>query len=70
MKMWKIPVVWQMTSTINVVADTLEEAMTLAREEYIPMPSNGVYLDESLAPATDDVSLIRECYNGNMKDTD
>lgn len=70
MKTWKIPVVWQMMGTINVVADTLSEAMKIAKDEdgIVPLPDNGSYLDESWELATDDERLIRECYNSNQED--
>lgn len=70
MKTWRIPVVWEMMGTVNVVADTLSEAMELAKDKdgVIPLPDNGQYLDDSWAVATDDIELIRECYNGNEED--
>lgn len=70
MKTWKIPVVWQMMGTIAVVADTLAEAMELARDEegVIPLPDNGSYLDDSWELASEDAAMIRECYNGNQED--
>lgn len=70
MKTWKIPVVWQMMGTVNIVADTLADAMNIAKDEdgVIPLPNNGQYLDETWELATDDILLVRECYNGNQED--
>ena len=70
MKTWKIPVVWQEMGTVYIVAETLKEAMELAKdpEGTIPLPDNGMYLDDSWEVATDDMSLIRECYNNNQED--
>lgn len=70
MKPWRIPVVWQMSGTVTVVADTLEEAIKLAKDEdnTIPLPNNGSYLDDSWELASEDVAMIREYYNGNQED--
>ncbi len=70
MKSWKIPVVWQTMGTVKVVANTLAEAMEIAKDEdgTIPLPDNGQYLDDSWELATDDMALVRECYNGNQED--
>lgn len=70
MKSWKIPVVWQEMGTITVVADTLAEAMELAKDEdnTIPLPDNGSYLDDSWELATEDMEAVRELYNGNQED--
>lgn len=70
MKSWKIPVVWQEMGVVTVVADTLAEAMELARDEdgTIPLPDNGSYLDDSWELATEDVEAIRELYNGNQEE--
>lgn len=70
MRPWRIPVVWQMAGTVMVVADTLEEAIKLAKDEdnTIPLPDNGSYLDDSWELASEDVATIREYYNGNQED--
>lgn len=70
MKIWKIPVVWQEMGTIEVAADTLADAMNIAKDEdrVIPLPDNGYYLDDTWELATDDMALVRECYNANQED--
>lgn len=70
MKTWKIPVVWQTMGTVYIVAETLPEAMELAKDPdgTISLPDDGMYLDDSWELATDDVALIRECYNNNLED--
>ena len=70
MKNWRIPVVWQEMSTLNVVANTLEEAMEIARdaEGTIPLPDDGYYVEDSWELATDDKQAIRAYYNGGQKD--
>lgn len=45
MKQWKIPVVWTMMGSVEVEAETLAEAIEIARDENIP--DNGEYLDGS-----------------------
>ena len=70
MKSWKIPVVWEMMGTVKVVADTLSEAMELARDKdgVIPLPDNGYYVDDSWDLATEDIGLVREIYNRYEED--
>lgn len=70
MKNWRIPVVWQETAIVNVVADTLTEAMELARdsEGIIPLPEDSSYIEDSWELATDDKQAIRAYYNGGQKD--
>lgn len=70
MKTWKIPVAYEMMGVIEVVADTLAEAMELARDEAgnIPLPDNASYVDDSWELATDDEQAIRELYNRGQED--
>lgn len=66
MKTWTIPVVWEMMGTVKVVADTLSEAMELARDKdgTIPLPDNGYYVEDSWDLASEDIGTIRYLYNG------
>ena len=70
MKTWKIPVVWQKMGTVKVVAESLAEAIELAKDEAgtIPLPDDGCYLEGSWDVASEDVEYIRQCYNGNEED--
>lgn len=70
MKTWKIPVVWQMMGTVTVEADTLEEAIEIAKDDagVIPIPDNGTFLDGSWEVDCSDKDCIRELYNGNQED--
>lgn len=70
MKTWKIPVIWTVMGVIKVVANTLEEAMELAKDTdgVIPLPDNSSYIDGSWELATDDMNYIRECYNHGEQD--
>lgn len=69
MKTWKVPVYWQMAGVVDIVADTLVEAMALAGDESnnIPLPVNGTYLEGTWEAETDE-GVVRECYNGGMED--
>lgn len=69
MKTWRIPVSWEMMGMVNVEANTLEEAMDIARDESsdIPLPE-GDYVDGSWVLSEDDEDYIRECYNDNQED--
>lgn len=70
MKTWKIPVYWECSAVIDVTADTLAEAIEIARDDNceIPVPSDGDYVDGSWA--VDDISEdeIRSLWNDNQKD--
>lgn len=70
MKTWKIPVVWQMMGTVKVEANTLEEAIEIARDDegVIPLPDDGTFLDGSWEVDCSDEDYIRELYNGNQED--
>lgn len=70
MKNWKIPVVWQEMGTVEIVADTLAEAIELAKDTdgKIPLPDDGYYIEDSWDVASEDVEYIRQCYNGNQED--
>ena len=73
MKTWKIPVSYRMVATINIEANSLDEAIEIAKDEkgIIPIPDNGEYLDDSwTVDYTEDKSYIRELFNNNQEDTD
>ena len=68
MKIWEIPVTWEMRGTLKVEAKTLEEAMKIARDNrLIPLPG-GYYVNGSWRLTNIDEDFIRECYNNNQKD--
>ena len=70
MKTWKIPVIYSMHGIIEVVSDTLEEAMDLAgdKDNYINLPANAKYIEDSWDLATYDEKHIREFYNHGQED--
>lgn len=70
MKTWRIPVVWQEMGIVEIVADTLNEAMEIAKDAdgTIPLPEDGYYLEDSWELATEDAQAIRAYYNGGQKD--
>ena len=70
LKTWRIPVVWEMTGYVDVEAETLIDAISIARDEegIIPLPDNSNYVDESWKVSVDDPEEIRSLYNNNQKD--
>lgn len=47
MKMYTIPVVWQMMGTVTVAADSLDDAIEQALDDGTALPTNGSYLEGS-----------------------
>ena len=68
MKIWTIPVSWEMMGTVEVEADTLEEAIGLAECDDIPLPDNGEYVSSSWRSDCVDEDFIRQYYNNNQED--
>ena len=70
MKTWKIPVVWQEMGVVEVEADTLAEAIEIARDDdgIIPIPDNGEFLDGTWEVDCEDEDYLREWYNDNQED--
>ena len=70
MKQWNIPVTWEVCSTITIEANTLEEAMEIARDDAgeIPCPIDPVYVDGSWRLSEDDEDFIRSYYNNGQQD--
>lgn len=70
MAKWKIPVTWEVCSTIDVEADTLADAIEIARDEdgEIPLPVFPDYVDGSWRLSSDNEEYIREGFNDNQPD--
>ena len=70
MKMWKIPVTWEVCGYVYVDADTLVEAMETARDDegVIPLPTESDYVDGSWRLSETDENFVREMYNDNQQD--
>lgn len=70
MKTWKIPVSWTVTAVAEIEADTLAEAIDIAKyNEGVPLPEENYYLDESWE--VDDEcgeEYIRKLYNNGQED--
>lgn len=65
---WQIPVTWQMAGVVSIEADTLEEAMNIAKnDDSVELPS-GNYVDASFELSFNDVKYIRQFYNNNQAD--
>lgn len=72
MKTWKIPVVWQEMGTVVVEANTLAEAIEIARDDdgIIPIPDDGTFVDGSWEVDCEDENYLRKYYNNNQEDED
>lgn len=75
MKEWRIPVMWEMYGTVSIEADTLAEAIDIAKDEegVIPLPDDGNCVHKSWRLDFDandktDVSLIRKVWNDGQED--
>lgn len=68
MKIWLIPVSWEVAGIAKVPGNTLDEAIQAIRhDESIELPS-GEYVDGSFDVTVDDDDLIREIYNHGQQD--
>ena len=68
MKTWSIPVTWEVYAKIEVEAETLEEAMEIARDddEQIPLPTYNHYVDGSWH-VNGSYEEVRDCFNGGKE---
>ena len=68
MKLWEIPVSWEVAGIATVPGNTLEEAIQKAKhDDSVELPS-GEYVDGSFDVTVDDDDLIREVYNHGQQD--
>lgn len=62
MKTFKIPVTWEAYGCVNIEAETVEEALMLARlietKEGLPLPTEYEYVDGSFE-INEDMDLIK-----------
>lgn len=70
MKIWRIPVSWSVSSVIDIEADTLAEAIEIAKDEagIIPLPDESSYVDGSWGLSMDEKEEVRTLYNQNQTD--
>lgn len=71
MKTWKIPVCWTMMGTVYVDANTLDEAIEIAKDDagIIPIPDDGgIFMDGTWEVDCTDIDYLRKWYNGNQMD--
>lgn len=70
MKSWKIPVTWEVYGTVEVKANTLEEAIELARDKdgVLPLPDESYYVDGSWRVTEEESEFVRSLYNDNQQD--
>lgn len=69
MATWRIPVVWQEYGFVDIEANTLKEAIEIAKDDdgVIPLPE-GNYVEDSWELDCCDEDFIRNCYNDNQQD--
>lgn len=67
---WEIPVTWEVCAKIKIKANTLEEAMEIARDDegIIPLPTDTDYVDGSWRLSEEDVDFVRDGYNNGQQD--
>ena len=65
MKKWIIPVTWQECGEVVVEAETLNEAIAVAKDADLP---DGSYVFGSFELSIDDEDEIREWYNDGQED--
>lgn len=68
MKVWAIPVSWEVAGIAMIPGDTLEEAIQTAKHDGSVKLPDGEYVDGSFDVTVDDDDLIREYYNHGQKD--
>ena len=68
-KVWKMPVTWEVYSTVEIRAKTLEEALIKFREtqDEISLPLNGEYVDDSFDLSDNDIDYIALFNEDNLK---
>lgn len=65
MKTFKIPVTWEVYATVEVEANSIEEAIKIAKDEegVIPLPTDSDYVGGSWRLTEEDPETILELYN-------
>jgi hypothetical protein len=58
----KLPVTWQVCGTVEVEADSIEDAIESFQmdHDYIKLPDDGDYVDGSFELSTDDEECVKE----------
>lgn len=70
MKTWKVPVIWEACGIVEVEANTMAEALVIAKDDdgVIPLPKESEYVDGSWDLSDDNAEEIRYSYNDNQPD--
>ena len=63
---WRIPVIWQMTGTLEIEAERLEDAMAHACDSF--NATDGEFKDGSLELDCYDTETVRAIFNKNLPD--
>ena len=68
MRIWKIPVSWEVAGVVEIQAPTLDRAIEIAKtDDTIKLPY-GEYVSGSFDVTVDDDDLIRNYYNQGQQD--
>lgn len=68
MKRWKIPVSWEMFGIVEIEANTLEEALEMAWDDFVDIPDNGNYIDASWRVDDENPEYVRKWFNDDQED--
>ena len=72
MKKWKIPVTWEVYSSVSVEVPTLKEALQYVIDDPddIPLPTENSYVEDSFHPTygLDQIDIVRKFHNGDQAD--
>lgn len=70
MKTWKIPIAYEMMGVVSVEANTLREAIEIAKDQgrIIALPENSEHVPGTWCVAFEDEKIIRCLYNGSQDD--
>lgn len=62
---FKIPVTWEVYGMVEIEADTIHEAINIARDDdgVIPLPTDSDYVDGSWRVTEEDPNVIMDLYN-------
>ena len=63
MKLWKIPVTWEVYGTVEILAEDLDEAIAIfdLTEDEISLPLNSEYIDASFKRENEEI-----CFANNI----
>lgn len=67
-KTWNIPISWLMFGTLEIEANTLQEAYDIALDDATGLPTNGEYVSGSALLGDGTIEEIRCIFNNGQED--